>query len=785
MDTPADRNSPSLDDIRNRALAVVAGMSDAVSIQDRMFRVLYQNRAHIDLNGDRAGEYCYQVYAQSGAVCSDCPVARAFADGGHHSVERHLVRDRREIHVEIAASPLRDDSGRIIGGIEVVRSIADRWRAEQALREERNFVSSILDTVDALVLVLDREGRIVKFNRACERLTGYPFDEVKGRFVWDLFILPDEVEGVRNVFRNLRAGMFPSRHVNYWRVRDGSRRLISWSNTALVNSDGGVEHVVPTGIDITDQRRAEEALSAETERLAVTLRSIGDGVITTDTQGRVILLNKVAEDLTGWRQEEAARKSLEEVFHIIHERTRERVQTPVEKVIRTGETVELANHTVLIGRDGREHIIADSAAPIRDARGTILGIVLVFRDVTMKLALEQEALKTQKMESLGVLAGGIAHDYNNLLMGILGNINLANILIERGEGERARERLTDAERASLRAKDLTRQLLTFSKGGAPVKQATSVGELVREAVSLSLRGASVRSEVSVPGDLWMIEADEGQISQVLNNLALNALQSFDGGGGTITVRCENVTAAAGEMPLLPAGDYVRISIRDEGRGIPREHLLRIFDPYFTTKEQGVGLGLATSYSIVRQHDGLITVDSEAGKGSVFHVYLPARPDAEQRAAPPEEPSVRGSGRVLVMDDEDIVVAATAAMLQNLGYVVETSRDGREAVRRYAEAAEQGEPFDLVIMDATVPGGMGGREAVKEILRIDPGVRVVLTSGYASDMLLVQHREHGFADVIQKPYTVESLGAVLRRVLDRGREASPGGASAGTEGASRA
>ncbi len=740
-------------------------MADAVSIQDRSFRVLYQNRAHKELSGDHFGELCYQAYASIDHVCDDCPVARSFADGGHYSRERHVVRDQRDIHVEIMSSVLRDGQGGIVAGVEVVRNIGARLRAEQALREERNFVSTVLDTVDALVVVLDREGRIVRFNGACERLTGYSFDEVRNRFVWELFILHEEINGVRNVFRNLKAGMFPNRHTNFWKIRDGSKRLISWSNTALLNNDGSVQYVVPTGIDVTEQRRSEELLAAEKERLAVTLRSIGDGVITTDTNGRIVLLNKVAEELTGWRQEEAGGRLIVEVFHIIHENTRNPVQAPVAEVIRSGKTVELANHTVLISRKGREYIIADSAAPIQDGTGTIFGVVLVFRDMTEKRFLEQEALKTQKMESLGLLAGGIAHDYNNLLMAILGNVNLAGTLLSRGESGRAGERLADAESAAKRAKELTRQLLTFSKGGAPMKKAADVGDLVREAVSLSMRGVSVTSNLSIPAGLWQIEADEGQISQVLNNLLINAVQSYEGREGTVVIRCENVAVQAdGGLPLR-AGNYVRVSVRDSGCGISASNLSRVFDPYFTTKERGVGLGLATSYSIVKQHDGLITVESEIGRGSEFHVYLPALLKAAPLHPIAGNEHLQGEGRVLIMDDEESVRTVSEAMLQALGYTVETSPDGSDAVRRYAAARERGASFDVVVMDATIPGGMGGKDAVKELLLIDPAARVVLTSGYANDALLVQHREHGFRDVIQKPYTMADLGRVIRRVLN--------------------
>ncbi len=550
---------------RKWAETVLAAMGDAMSIQDRQYKVLYQNRAHIDLIGSHAGEYCYRAYHGRDAVCDGCPVAMSFDDGKPHTVERSNAKAPGTLQMEIMASPLLDSAGTVIAGIEVARNVTPRWRAENSLREERNFVNAVLDTVASLVLVLDTDGRIVRFNRACEQLTGYTFEEVQNEHVWDLFILPEEAAGVKGVFKNLKAGMFPNSHVNYWRIRDGSSRLISWSNTALLNDAGGVQFVIPTGIDITNQRRMEESLATEKERLAVTLRSIGDGVITTDTEGRVVLVNKVAELLTGWTQEQSLGKQLGAIFNIVHEKTRKPLTAPIAQVLSTGRIAELMNHTVLISRDKTERIIEDSAAPITDSSGAIIGVVLAFRDVTEKKLVEAELAKAERVESIGVLAGGIAHDYNNLLTSILGNINLARTLVQRSDIEKAAARLAEAERASLRAKDLTRQLLTFSKGGAPVKKAASIAELIRESALFALRGTNVESVFTIPADLWTLEVDEGQISQVINNLIINAVQAMPGGGGTIQVRARNVDSQARRCAAAYAGELR--ARRDRGPGI--------------------------------------------------------------------------------------------------------------------------------------------------------------------------------------------------------------------------
>jgi len=752
---------------------VMAAMGDAMSIQDRQYKVLYQNRAHIDLIGSHAGEYCYRAYQGRDSVCDGCPVAMSFDDGKPHTAERTNAKVPGNLHLEIAASPLTDSTGAVVAGIEMVRNVTSRWRAENSLREERNFVTAVLDTVASLVLVLDADGRIVRFNRACEQLTGYTFEEVRGKYFWDLFILPGEITGVKDTFKNLQSATFPNSDVNCWCMRDGSTRLISWSNTALRNDAGGVQFVIPTGTDITSQRRMEESLATEKERLAVTLRSIGDGVITTDTGGRVVLVNKAAELLTGWLQEEALGKPLGVIFNIVHEKTRKPLTAPIEKVLSTGQIVELMNHTVLISRDNRERIIEDSAAPITDSSGATKGVVLAFRDVTEKKLVEAERAKAEHVESIGVLAGGIAHDYNNLLTAILGNINLARTLVQRSENEKASARLAEAERASLRAKDLTRQLLTFSKGGAPVKKAASIAELIRESALFALRGTNVESVFTIPDDLWTLEVDEGQMSQVINNLIINAIQAMPEGGGTIQVRAMNSVVRQGNALLLKPGNYVQIEIEDQGCGIPPENLKQIFDPYFTTKEHGSGLGLATSYSIIKKHDGHISVDSVLKAGTTFRIYLPAFLGEVVREAAVREEDHARTGRILIMDDDTLLLEVAGEMLKSLGYEVGIARDGVEAVQLYHQARKEGRPFAAVILDITVPGGMGGKDAVALLRKIDPSVKAIVSSGYSNDSILAGFRSYGFSGVLVKPYQARELGTALNAVL-QGRDGQSGG-----------
>ena len=506
-----------------------------------------------------------------------------------------------------------------------------------------------------------------------------------------------------------------------------------------------------------------QKLAAEHEQLVVTLRSIGDGVITTDREGRVVLINQVAEELTGWIQEEAAGQPLRQVFDIINEQTRQPCPSPVDQVLARGRIIGLANHTALIARDGSERSIADSGAPIRQGDGNIIGVVLVFRDVSTQRRLEAELQRTQKLESIGLLAGGIAHDFNNLLAGIIGNLSVAKLDVD--PSSELFEIFSDVERSAFRSRELTQQLLTFAKGGAPVKETASLKEVVRESADFVLRGSAVQCLYELAEDLWPASVDRGQISQVLQNLVINAVQAMPT-GGTVRIGAVNRRVRPSELPL-PEGDYVEVMVRDEGGGIPPEHLQRIFDPYFTTKQQGSGLGLATSYSIIANHDGHISVSSNIGQGTTFYVFLPAVP--EESVAPPrgEAQITLGSGRVLLMDDEEIVRQLAIRMLERLGYKVEAVEDGTKVLALYEERRAEGLPFDAVVMDLTVPGGMGGKETIKQLLALDPQARAIVSSGYSDDPIMANCAAYGFRGVIAKPYDVQAMSQILYQVVSGG------------------
>lgn len=636
----------------------------------------------------------------------------------------------------------------------------ERGRKEEELQETQELLQSILSCSPlGIALVEDRTIRWT--NEAMAEIFGYEsLEEFMDRSAKVVYASEEEYERVgKIIYDKLKEGKSVGIDARFKR-KDGSI-FDGHLKVSAFDPSFPKKRAVATISDITWRKEAEAKLAAERERLAVTLRSIGDGVICTDAAGDIVLMNGVAEELTGWSEEEAIGRALHEVFYIINEKTRKRCDNPVEKVLGTGGVVGLANHTLLVSRDGTERILADSGAPIRGKDGETIGVVLVFRDVTETRKMEEELQKVEKLESIGVLAGGIAHDFNNILMGILGNITLAKMYAE--SDEKIIERLTEAEKASLRAKDLTQQLLTFSKGGAPIKKTASIAELLKDSVSFALRGSNVRCEFFLPDDLWPVEIDKGQMNQVINNLVINAQQAMPE-GGIISVRAENM--AAGKEHALPLKEekYVRIAIEDQGIGIAKEHLPRIFDPYLTTKQKGSGLGLTTAYSIIKNHDGYISVESRLGEGTRFDIYLPACEKAIAEKKVFEERPLVGKGKILVMDDEEIVRNVVGEMLRSIGYEVEFARDGAEAIEVYKKAGESGEAFNAVIMDLTVPGGMGGKEAIKKLLEIDPRVRSIVSSGYSNDPIMSNFKKYGFRGVVAKPYEMKNLAKVVHRVV---------------------
>lgn len=674
----------------------------------------------------------------------------------------NIHKDGRKIILETNGLPFFDQNGTLLGYRGIDRDITERKGAQEELQASEERYREIFDAPTDAIFIHDADtGGIVDVNRAMLDMYGYSHDEALRITMADVSAGEPPCTGVEagsKVYNAIHYGP----QVFEWHARKKNGELF-WVEVSLRYTEfSNKGYVIAVARDVNDRKMAVQELAAEKERLAVTLRSIGDGVITTDVSGNIVLINKVAEELCGWTYEEARGKPLDEVFRIFSNENRVALENPARKVMATGNSIHLSEQTILISKNGKEKRIADSGAPIRDAQSRIVGVVLVFRDVTEKTRMEMERLKIKKLESVGVLAGGIAHDFNNILVAILGNISLASQLIE--PAHKAYPLLAQAEKASLRAKELTQQLLTFSKGGEPVKESASLPEIIKDSAEFVLHGGNVFCAYQIPDDLWFAEVDKGQISQVIQNIILNAKHAMPG-GGVIQISCANIDSIAAERVFLPEKNkYVRLVITDSGIGIPESVIDKIFDPYFSTKKEGSGLGLAITHSIISKHNGNISVTSTPGKGTTFTIYLPASPQAQARQLQGEEVPAKGKYRIMIMDDEELVRHVATGMLSHLGHETVAARDGEEAIYFFKKNLESGTPVDLIIMDLTIPGGMGGKDAVQAILAINPEARVIVSSGYSTDPIMANFRDYGFCGAMVKPYQLHELSAAINQAF---------------------
>lgn len=663
---------------------------------------------------------------------------------------RTAAGEIRDVHIITQTMPL---SGRTVFH-SIWRDVTERKRAEKALWEAQEKYRDLFENAHDAIFIVDADLRYIDVNKRATEISGFSREEFLAMKITDL-IPPEQLPRSQVAFEKLRKYRAYEKFVGKMRTKDGRWLDVEINSSAIIRDDKicGSRDIVR---DITDRKRAEDALRMSQNYLQTIIDTEPECVKLVDRDGCLLMMNRAGlAMIEAGTLDEVKGKS---VSDLVSPEYREAFRKNVNGVFEgKSGTLEFE----IIGLKGRRLRLETHAVPLFGENDRIIALLGITRDITVRKKLEEELIKAQKLESVGLLAGGIAHDFNNLLTAVLGYINLAKKHIGADDG--AREHLVKAENASLRARDLTRQLLTFSRGGSPMRKTASLRDVLKESAGFALRGSDVTCEFSIPDDLWLVEMDEGQIGQVVQNLIINANHAMPD-GGAIRITCRNVGVPEGILPLKK-GDYVRVSVEDRGTGIAKEHLPKIFDPYFTTKPKGSGLGLATSYSIIKNHDGYITVESEPGVGTTFHFYLPAS-DTRGRAAPARvdaQPSA-GGGRILVMDDEEIVRDVVADMLKHLGYEVEVARDGVDMLIRYMEARNSGKTFDAVIMDLTVPGGMGGKDAVRKLLEVDPAVKAIVSSGYADNQIMADYKNYGFAGVIAKPFVINHLAATLDSVI---------------------
>ena len=645
-----------------------------------------------------------------------------------------------------------------IGSNLSIKEGANRILASEAqLKESLSLYKATLESTADGILVVDRQGQIVSSNQKFRDLWLLPEEIIASRddaralaYTLDQLTNPTEFLGkVKELYDHPEAESYD---ILYF--KDG--RVFERYSTPQYQEDAIVGRVWSFR-DVTMRIQAQEALQDSEQFLTDVFNCIQDGLCVFDTELKVMRANPAMEKF-GCNASIVGKKC----YEFYHGQKSRCEFCPVEETLFSGQ----ASHKVIAQHapHSSDHFLEIYAFPLRDrSSNQMRGIIEYVRDITELKKAEIERSRLDKMESLAILAGGIAHDFNNILTAILGNIGLA--LLDSAVGPLGKERLAQAEKACLRAQTLSQQLLTFSAGGAPIKKILTISKVLRESANLILSGSNTLCEFAIPEDIWPLEGDDGQLSQVFSNLLINADQAMPD-GGIIKISAENESVSENsKLPLAP-GNYLKIAITDQGVGISHFYLDKIFDPYFSTKKKGSGLGLASAYSIIKNHAGHILVESHLGVGSTFTVYLPAT----QGKVPSDEVEswepIRGQGKILIMDDEEMIKEVLGRMLERLGYQIEFANDGSQAVEKFVAAKEMGQPFEAVILDLTIPGGKGGKETIKELLAIEPDIKAIVSSGYSDDRIMSDFRSYGFCHVIPKPYRIVDLSKILHEVLSK-------------------
>jgi PAS domain S-box-containing protein len=688
----------------------------------------------------------------------------------------------------VSCYPLFDSQGIQWGAISVVKNITDNKRIEEALRKIaqsdptpgsiaflRSLVKDLCQAINVPYAILaDIKNSTPSHTHTVAICANGNYVE---NFAWTPppVLLHDLVQEKGCAWNNVSMPLFPpSSHLSTWPVTSymGSALrgqagqiiglLVVLSQEPIVNP-----HVAKSIVQIfaaraaneLQRKKTEDALRDSEQRYRAIVENAYDLIIEISSQGECHYVSPNCQAMLGYDSLTMVGKNF---FDFVYPKERPALVESFQHNISSLQEIDMTYR--LQTKQGEWRWCESHVHPFRTSMGTVKGVI-VTRDITEHKRVEEERLRATKLESVGLLAGGIAHDFNNILTSVFANIGLAKMLTAKNPSSTASvvERLSAAEKACLRARDLTKQLPTFAKGGAPVKSTTSIASIISDTVEFALRGSNVRCHRHLPEYLWPVVVDEGQISQVLQNLIINAEQAMPRGGMMdVTVANDSITALS-DLPLKP-GNYVRVTVQDQGVGIPQDHLSKIFDPYFTTKQKGSGLGLATTYSIIKRHEGHITVSSTLGEGSCFTLYLPASSTKETSRDESPHELISGKGRILVMDDEDEIQEVLGKMLEHLGFEVDFASDGEKALRDYTQALQRKTPYVATILDLTIPGGMGGKETLRQIKALHPDAAVIVSSGYSNDPVMARFQEFGFSGVIAKPYNLVDLSKVLGQVL---------------------
>ncbi|UYP45731.1 Sensor histidine kinase RcsC [Candidatus Lokiarchaeum ossiferum] len=663
-----------------------------------------------------------------------------------------------------------DQNGKIIRIISAGVDITKRTKAEKELKKEGDFLTTVLNAQrDTFFLFDPITRRAIRWNKAFQEISGYSDKEIAILKAPDSYYDEETLQKIAkylDIIINTGSGQIEADLI----VKDGNIIPFEYQVSTIKDENGNVKYFVSIGRDIAEWKIAQQQLASEKENLAVTLRNIGEGVITINRYGKILIFNEMAEEITNHSYEEAIGKNILDILPLNLATQKGTAMNLLTKALSLHSREKYQGTSILKMSGGSQKIIDYSIAPINNGEQGNIGYVIAFRDISIQRRLEEELNRNQSIESIGLLAGGIAHDFNNILTAILGNITLAKMEAE--ENTDLLESLQDAEKGANQAQRLTNQLLTFSKGGAPIKEVASTENLIKEAARFSLHGSSIGVEFDIENEIWNINVDKGQFGQVMQNIVLNAVQAMDG-KGIIKISATNYEIIQ-DQKFLHEGKYVNIRIQDTGIGISAENLPKIFDLYFSTKKgqnfhAGNGLGLPVSRSIIKKHGGTIDVESEEGMGTTFSFFFPAiEPNGKSIKKQKQDLTVKNQNsnqrKILVLEDEPLVTKVLATMLRKLNYVSDFTTEGDITIKKYFQKLKENDPYDVLILDLTIPGALGGLDTFNALKKIDPNLKAIVSSGYATGNIMSHYEEFGFKGMLVKPYTIGELKEVLLNVL---------------------
>lgn len=625
-------------------------------------------------------------------------------------------------------------------------------RTMSVLRTARREWELTFDSVPDAVFIVDKESKIRRLNLAAAKLIKMKFSEIIGRPCYEVIHKKNAPFCPHQEFLNLEK-------TTREEIEDTEKSaFFEIITTPLTDEDGNIVGSVHIVSDITVRKMAEKALKESEQKYREIVENSMDMIFTCDLEGNYTSCNRAIEEITGYARDEIIGTNYKAVFD---KEEAQKVYEALNKFYESGIPLKERIYEILTKDKRKLKIKGNISLIIKNGKKT--GFLGIMRDVTEQQKLEFQMIRAEKLEALGILAGGIAHDFNNILTAIMGYLNLARLYQE--DTETIQDYISKAETAVLGATGLTRQLLTFSRGGKPFRETVSIQPVIEEAASIALgKSSSSTYEAYYEENIKPVNADRGQIQQVMTNLLINARQAMPG-GGTIAVTVKNrIINSRKNAGSLPEGDYVSVSVEDEGVGIPQNNLQKIFDPFYTTKQEGSGLGLATSHSIITKHGGHIEVESRVGEGSIFTFYLPASKEAPKEPEAKKDKMAIGTGRILLMDDEASIRDLGSQILKEAGYEVDAVEDGEKAIEFYVEARGSGRPYRAVIFDLTIPGGLGGMETMKVLNDIDPEIKGVVISGYSQDPVMSNPEQYGFSAALQKPFNITRLTHVLSRII---------------------